>query len=322
MDIYQDLYKCIACQSNDLQIIDFVDSRKPEALVCQECNTHFIFFNNILRFVGKNNYSNTFGFEWNMHKKTQVDSNSEIDLSSERFFEVTGWSNCLNNELILEAGSGSGRFTEILAKTSANIVSFDYSNAIDVNYENNRKFKNIIFFQGDIFNIPLKENIFDKILCLGVIQHTPNPKKSINLLIKHLKPKGEIVFDVYRKDLKAMTQWKYLLRPITKKIKSEKLYKYIEIIVPKLLPITILLKKYFGRWGERMSPIADYSHLNIDKIKNLEWSILDTFDRYSPAFDNPLSLKEVKALMNENKLENIVVKKGPNGIVASGIKKS
>ena len=75
---------------------------------------------------------------------------------------------------MLEADSGAGRFTEILAETGE-FVTFDFSNAIDANKLNNSEFSEYYFFQADILEIPFKDNYFDYVFCLGVIQHTQHP---------------------------------------------------------------------------------------------------------------------------------------------------
>jgi hypothetical protein len=74
----------------------------------------------------------------------------------------------LKGETILEAGSGAGRFTEILATTGADILSFDLSSAVEANYANNGHNPNVLIFQGDIINIPVREQSMDKVFCLGV----------------------------------------------------------------------------------------------------------------------------------------------------------
>ena len=157
MNKIQNYYSCLSCEKNNFYLTKNQAEEANEAIVCKDCNTHYIFKNNILRFVYEDNYANSFGFEWSQHKKTQIDSNSQINLSKHRLQIVTNWNKDLKGQLILEAGSGSGRFTEILARTKADIVTFDFSDAIDVNYANNKKYKNINFFQADLLNLPLKK---------------------------------------------------------------------------------------------------------------------------------------------------------------------
>jgi len=55
--------------------------------------------------------------EWTKHAMTHYDSYTGSKISERSFFDETGWSRKLHGELILEVGSGSGRFTEQAATT-------------------------------------------------------------------------------------------------------------------------------------------------------------------------------------------------------------
>lgn len=292
-----------------------------ENLACTNCGVSFLVKDKIPRLVPMDNYSESFGYQWNIHQKTQLDSYTRLPITGNRLRKVADWvDKDLSGFNILEAGSGAGRFTEVLVKTKANIYSFDYSLAVDANARNNGLNPNLYLFQGDIFNIPFKPETFDIVMCLGVIQHTPDPKKAFFSLVDQVKPGGKIYIDVYTMSWHHWLQWKYILRPITMRMKKETLYKALECIIPVLLPLTKFLKKYLGKVGARLMPIVEYSELNLSKAHNLEWAILDTFDMYSPAHDHPQSLKSVTAWIKEAKLVNENIFYGDNGVVASAVK--
>jgi len=101
-------------------------------MACNNCLSKYPIINYIPRFVEPENYSSSFGYQWNRFSGTQLDENLGVTLSEERFKIETRWPNELHGELILEVGSGMGRFTQCAAKTGAEIFSFDYSNAIDL----------------------------------------------------------------------------------------------------------------------------------------------------------------------------------------------
>ena len=140
--------------------------------------------NYIPRFVDSH-YASNFGFQWNIHNKTQLDKKNLFSISEKRFFETTNWTKILNNEVILEAGCGMGRFTEQALKTGATVISFDMSIAVEANYENNKN-ENLLVLQADIYNMPFKDNFFNKIFCFGVLQHSPDPEKSFMIFEKVL----------------------------------------------------------------------------------------------------------------------------------------
>ena len=138
---------------------------------------------------------------------------------------------------MLEAGSGPGRFTEIAAATGADLVTFDYSTAIDQNRENNRRFPNVTFAQGDLMAPPVAPASFDRVFCLGVLQHLPSPDDGFDSLAKLVKPGGSLVVDCYQRTPIALLHWKYVLRPITRRMPRDRLYAIIERGVPPLLPV-------------------------------------------------------------------------------------
>ena len=290
--------------------------------ICDSCNSKYSIINKIPRFVDENNYSNSFGFQWNKFIKTQLDSYTGLPISKKRILKATGWDDLgIQEQHILEAGSGAGRFTEVLSKTKATLYSFDYSKAVEANFTNNGHSINLNIFQGSILEMPFKANIFDHVICLGVIQHTPKPEESFFNLSKVVKPGGQLTIDIYRKSWYHYIHWKYLLRPITKHINQEFLFKIITLFVPILIPFSKFFKFILGRFGARLIPIVEFSNIITDKKINKEWAILDTFDMYSPAHDHPKSKKEVKNWYEKYGFENITIFYGDNGIVARGIKK-
>lgn len=287
---------------------------------CTSCGTSYPVRNGIPRFVTSTNYTDAFGYQWNQHRVTQLDSYTGIPISRNRLSTVTEWPSEMTDQLILEVGSGAGRFTEILVESGALVFSFDSSSAVDANWANHGMKGNLNLFQGDIFNLPLKKASFDKVLCLGVLQHTPDPEKTFKSLLLFIRPGGEIVIDIYTKRLISIIQWKYLLRPLTKRIDKKKLYRIVSFFVPLLLPLSISLRKLAGRAGTRLLPIVEYSALGLSGDLNKQWAILDTFDMYAPEHDHPQSLNTVKKWFEETDLQDVIVQYGRNGIVGKGRK--
>jgi SAM-dependent methyltransferase len=261
-------------------------------------------------------YCDSFGLQWNLHCRTQLDSYSGLRISENRLFSSTNWSRELRGQRILEAGSGAGRFTEILLKTGATVYSFDYSSAVEANAKNNRGAGNLVLFRADIYRIPLRKASFDKVICLGVLQHTPDPRQAFLSLVEFIRPGGEIVVDVYKRDMFSLLHWKYILRPLLAGLDRNLLYRLISKVVPILIKPTRLAKKIVGPLGGRMFPIAEYSQLGLSDELNREWAVLDTFDMFAPKYDLPQTRKEVLSWCEEAGLTGIDVRYGDNGIVA------
>jgi ubiquinone/menaquinone biosynthesis C-methylase UbiE/uncharacterized protein YbaR (Trm112 family) len=300
------------------------DSIETGVLHCLECDKKYDIVNFIPRFVTKENYASNFGFEWTKHSKTQYDSFNGTRISEERFFRQTKWPRNLAGQIILEVGSGSGRFTEQAAATGATVISMDYSYAVDANYASNGRKDNIFIVQADIYNMPFRENSFDKVFCFGVLQHTPEVKKSFFTLLRYLKSKGSLAIDVYhrRKGLKGFSS-KYLARPFTKKIASERLYRYCRKYVEFMWPLATVFSKIpkLGKWLNWQLLVADYRGiLNLSEEMLKEWAILDTFDMLSPAYDYPQTIETIEEWLKESNLVNTEVCVGEGVIEGRGDK--
>jgi len=103
---------------------------------------------------------------------------------------------------LLDAGSGSGRFTIEIAKRGYNVVSADYSQAmLDVikhKIEDEKYNKNIQLSKQDITKLSFPDNMFDYICCLRVmvnLDSKENEKKALGELIRVCKPGGTIVVE-------------------------------------------------------------------------------------------------------------------------------
>lgn len=292
-------------------------------LIEKKTGTQYSIHNGIPRFVPAENYASSFGIEWNMFPKVQLDSANGTTISRDRFFGETGWDQNLEGEKILEAGCGMGRFTEIAVTTGAQCYSLDFSNAVDAAAENIGHRPNMFFLQASLYEIPFPKHFFDKIFCFGVLQHTPNVQKSFESLLPFLKPGGRLAIDVYA----APYNWfhpRQFFRPLTKRMKSENLHKMVEKMVPPLLKVSDVvasIPKVGGvlRYGV---PVANYRgrwKLSDKQIK--EWAILDTYDWFSPQYDQPQTAKTVTQWFEGNGFENIQIRRDVGIYVATGIKK-
>jgi SAM-dependent methyltransferase len=285
---------------------------------CGGCGASYPVERGIPRFVPATNYAASFGFQWNIHARTQLDSHSGRPISHDRLWAALGGKADMTAQRVLEAGSGAGRFTEVLMASGADVTTFDYSSAVDANAANQVPSPRLHLFQGDIFNIPLAEASFDTVVCLGVLQHTPDPEAAFISLARYVKPGGQLVVDVYARSAAALLQWKYLLRPVTRRMRKETLYRLIEAVTPPLVPVARVLRKILGRAGARLVPIVEYSHLGLPPTLNVQWAILDTFDMYSPAHDHPQSLETVDRWFRAVGFEDMEVRRGPDGVVGRG----
>lgn len=267
--------------------------------------------NFIPRFVPETNYADSFGLQWNRFRRTQLDSNSGVPISRDRFYRYSGWTpGELRGKRILEVGCGAGRFTEVALDAGAEVVALDYSEAVDACFENHGHRPNLTVVQGDVYRLPFSPGSFDYVFCLGVLQHTPDVRDAFAALPRQLRPGGKLVVDVYPK-LRSNVLWpKYWLRPLTKRLPAAKLFSVVESAAPKLLPLSRAIAKFpvIGRKLRYFVPVADYSGVYPLSEKQLEeWAVLDTFDMLSPAYDSPQTEDTLRSWFQDAGLSNVEV---------------
>jgi SAM-dependent methyltransferase len=296
---------------------------EEDALNCNQCGAVFPVVRSLPRFVPSDNYASSFGFQWNKFPTLQLDSVMGNDLSRKRFYDCTRWPQDLRGERILEAGCGAGRFTQLALESGAEVFSFDLSRAVEAAFANNRNASRLHIFQASIYRLPLRKELFDKIFCMGVLQHCPKPKEAFHSLVPFLRPGGTIVIDVYSKT-RFPPPLKYWVRPITRRVPPQALY----AILSRMIPLAFEIKSFLHRApavGPRMAaliPIGPLSHAEIGlhysdrELKQVK--VLSAFDMLSPRYDLPQKMEDVRQWFQEAGLIEMETRFGYNGINARG----
>jgi 2-polyprenyl-3-methyl-5-hydroxy-6-metoxy-1,4-benzoquinol methylase len=279
------------------------------SLDCAGCQKGYPIEAGIPRFVDKENYASSFGYQWNLFKSEQLDSINGTNLSEARFFSETGWtSEWMKGKWVLDAGCGAGRFLDVASKTGAEVVGLDISSAIDAAKSSLAGRANVHFVQASIFEPPFRTNAFDACYCIGVVQHTPDPQRAMQALPRVLAPGGRIAITAYERKPWTLLNTKYWVRPVTKRVEKQKLLGYLKKAMPVLFPITDVLFRLplAGRVFMFTIPVANYVHeRGLTRRQRYDWAILDTFDMLSPQYDQPRTQREVESALAENGIVEI-----------------
>lgn len=243
------------------------------------------------RFVPADNYASSFGFQWNRFPGTQLDSVSGLSISRDRF--LAQWSmppSWFEGKRLLDVGCGSGRFAEVALSLGAEVVAADLSDAVDACWVNLRRHPRFNVVQASAYELPFAPGGFDGVYCFGVIQHTPDVRRTFDALVSQVRPGGELAVDVYRGGWRSWLHPKPWLRPVTSRVPSRLLFDTIERVTPSLLRASRLAGSVplAGRALRRMIPVADHEGVfPLSEKQRLEWAVLDTFDWLSPRHDHP-----------------------------------
>lgn len=287
--------------------------------VCEDKQA--VIINNIPRFAAEGSYASLFGEQWKVYKKTQLDSYSGSPITENRLNRCLGnLHDQLNGKLVLEAGCGAGRFTEVLLKKGAKLVSADLSSAVEVNQENFPQNDSHLVIQADINDMPFENESFDVVVCLGVIQHTPSPEKTIEDLFNLVKKGGTLVIDHYTKNRSNYLRLATLYRAAIKDKPSSYTIPYTTKLVKRYLPwhkkfssnrlLSILLN--------RISPVITYykAFPELNDQQQEEWALLDTHDSLTDWHKNFRNKSQIVNLLNKLGATEIWCEYGGNGVEA------
>ncbi len=292
-----------------------IEEIRTGKLTCDGCGHRYPIQEYIPRFVPAENYASNFGLQWNRFRQTQLDSFTGVQITRQRFFNQSGWlPKDLKDKWVLDVGCGAGRFAEIALDCGANLVALDFSTAVDACWQNHRQRNALHVVQGSVYQFPFCPASFDYVYCFGVLQHTPDVKTAFQALTQQLREGGRLAVDVYPKLLLNWVWPKYWLRPLTRRIPPELLFRITERMVRVLLPLSLLVGR-IPRLGGKLRyliPVVNYEGklpLTPDQIR--EWAFLDTFDILSAAHDQPQTIRTIERWFREAGLSQVnVFRKG------------
>jgi SAM-dependent methyltransferase len=242
----------------------------------------------IPRFVSSDLYTRSFSFEWNVHKKTQLDSFRRDRSSEDIFRQKTGLTpEDVRGKLVLDAGIGAGRFSDVLVTWGARVVGVDLSYAVEAAAENLGHWPHVLVCQADIGRLPFRPETFDYIVSIGVLHHTPDTKRYASYLPRFLKPGGELAVWVYPAEGDYLTRRVWI--PFTSRIPQTTFYTFCRTFVPwaHRHPDSVLV-----RFIRTVFPFSAQG-LGLDN------DILDTFDGYSPRYHGTHTPAEVEGWFRE-----------------------
>lgn len=292
------------------------------------CDNGCIFpvINQVPRFVPAENYSSSFGLQWNTFRSTQLDSFTGLAISRDRLTRIAGGSlDVFRGKTVLEAGCGAGRFTELMLEAGASVFACDLSSAVEANFKNCGGRPGYFVCQADLRELPVEAAQFDVVVCIGVIQHTPDPEDTIRVLASHVKPGGLLLIDHYAHDY-PFTPLRRKLRAYLLKQSGPKAMRVVNLVVSVLWPVHRMLYRYRRNpWVAAMrqrfvhwSPVVDYhdAYAPLGERRLYEWALLDTHDTLTDRFKHLRTREQLVAHLDSLGLVEVGASYAGNGVEA------
>jgi len=223
------------------------------------------------RFVETDAYTGSFSRQWEIFRETQIDSVQGTSLAEQDIRAKTGLTpEDVRGRLVLDAGVGAGRVAEVLAGWGAHVVGVDLSRSVESARDNLAGSPDAVVVQGDLMDPPFRPGVFDLVVSLGVLHHTPSTRDALASIAGLVKPGGRIAVWVYSEAYARRKEW----IPTTSRIPLEAFFDWCTWTVGTL--------RDGGRPAllESARPAMPFSlhHPTADR------SVLALFDGYTPTY--------------------------------------
>src|SRR4051812_24809494 len=251
------------------------------------------------RFVDRQDYSASFGWEWGRWPRVQFESENvgrPMAGHTTRMWErITGITDDeVRGRTIVDFGCGPGRFLDVVRRKGGVAVGIDLSDAVDAARTNFADDPDVLIVQADLLRPPFREGSFDGGFSIGVLHHTPEPHCGVAALTRSVKPSGWVACCVYPKgdfyDYPSVRRFRKLHHALagTFEYLPALLYSYFAAYV--LAPAFRALKG----WGlHRAVEYIERNWLVALWLKDPQWRVLDTFDAITPRIATTHTEEEV-----------------------------
>ena len=133
------------------------------------------------RFVDREHYAASFGWEWTRWPRVQFDSENvgrPMAGHTTRMWErITGAAvEDVTGKTVVDFGCGPGRFLDVVRRKGGIAVGIDLSQAVDAARTNFGDDPDVLIVQGDLLRPPFREGAFDGGFSIGVLHHTPGAR--------------------------------------------------------------------------------------------------------------------------------------------------
>jgi len=256
-------------------------------LSCRTCGAGYLVARGIPRFAGES-YAASFGRQWNRYDVAR-------DEEDEATFQVkTGLEPAsLRGQLVLDAGCGGGRYARLLGRHGARVVGVDISTAVEKAKSLCADLPEVSIVQGDLLELPLNHQRFDAAFSIGVLHHSPNPRKAFAQVAACVKPGGRLAVWLYRKNTPPQEWINSALRVVTTRLPTR-----------VLEPLCVGLGVLGG------VPVLNRT---LNKVVNFsnhpDWTlrVCDSFDWYAPRYQSHHTIEELKQWFSEEGFADLEV---------------
>lgn len=242
-----------------------------------------------------------YGLQWNRFRILRPEEDGAT------FRNRTGLSESdLAGKAVLDGGCGMGRYLRVAAGMGAGlVVGLDLSAAVVAAAELTEGLSSVAVVQGDLLRPPFAPGSFDRIYSIGVLDHTPDPRKAFLGLAALLKPGGRIAVWVYPRERPAVEAMMDLQRAVSTRLPLS-LLMFLSRLTAPIGGLKRRMMSSRCRLVERAGVALHLLTIGVSMHPDPEVRVCDTLDWYAPRYLSRHTHAEVAGWFAEAGLVEVV----------------
>ncbi len=240
-----------------------------------------------------------FGLEWTTHGRLDLLYASEADLWREfNTFRIPP--ELFQGKRVLDAGCGMGRWSYTAAKSGArHVVGFDLHDGVLAAKTLAQGVGHANFLKASIFALPFREESFDSVVSVGVLDHTGDAHGAIRALLPALRPGGWLFVQLYASRGEVMDRRMAALLRITNRMPKRLLYHVcVTLVAARYVPLLKNLVQAVNHFVQ----IVSYG-----KHRTFWRNVADTYDWHCCPYRTFHTEEELRRVLADMGLEEIAV---------------
>ena len=265
------LLRCPRCRGE----VDVREAPAEAEVRCRSgaCGARFPVVGGVPRLAGET-YTASFGRQWNRYDVAR-DAEDEATFLIKTGTRASG----LAGRLVLDAGCGGGRYARLLGRHGARVVGVDLSSAVEKAAALCAGLLEVAIVQADLLDLPLAERGFDFAFSIGVLHHSPDPRRAFGQVAARVKPGGTLAVWLYGKNTWPQEGVNSALRAVTTRLPAR-----------ALEPLCA---------GAALIGGVPVLNRTLNKLVNFsnhpDWTlrVCDTYDWYAPRYQSHHTVEEL-----------------------------
>ena len=265
---------------------------------------------------------NDFGNEWTLYDQDFIKINEKKEIFDDYFYNFPF--KLINKDSVgFDIGCGTGRWAFFFASKVKKIYCIEPSNAINVAKSNLSKFNNVVFLKEKISELSLKKNSMDFGYSLGVLHHINDTENALKIIVSKLKKNAPFLLYLYYNFENKPFHFKLIFYFVNKlRLLISKLpFKYKKLICNIIAILIYFPLSRISKLFKIIKIPTSFIPLNYYSDKSLYIMRNDSLDRFGTKLEKRYSKNDIKKLMEDSGLQNVIFNSGSPFWVSLGYKK-